>query len=399
MKPIDERGEDMNIEEKLAHWCAEGLLDQAAVDRILAYEKRKPQKQKLPLLLIIGLVFFSLAVFSFIAANWQAVPDVLKVALVVLLMWSFYSLAYLSDKKLLGSPTAFRLLGLAMFGASILVALQTFHFSMSNSLLPWTLFVAALAHWIYWRHVAYAVVAFIFGLQVLASSVPATGWFEWAVFIAVALSWFYFSRDSVSMIFSWFLLFGAGLQLWSLAEYASPLWPVWTLFVLVLPLILLPERERLLRPLYLAVAALQLVVYLAARGETDLSFVDVNLPEAIALALAGIAIGVFCYMRFRSLLWISILGVMGFLLFDDTAISLAVVAELSALAYLVMAQRREQPLTPGFLYFILVQFVIYVIYAWERLDMSLFFLIGAFLLFALSGIGWWINRQKGSVSS
>ena len=388
----------MDVEGKLASWREEGLLDEETVDRILAYEKRQPQKRKVPLLLIIGLIFFSLAVFSFIAANWEAVPDVLKVALVLALMWIFYALSYLSDKKQLGSPTAFRLLGLAMFGASILVALQTFHFSMSNFLLPWALFLSALAHYFYWRHVAYTVVAFLFGLQVLSSSVPTTDWFAWGMFIAVSLAWFYFSKESAPVIFSWFLLFGAGLQLWSLVEYDSPLWPVWTLFVLVLLLLLVPEKVRLLRPLYLIVAAVQLVVYLAVRGETDLSLVDVNLPEAIALALAGIAIGMLCYVRFRPLLWISILGAMGFLLFDGTAISLAVIAELSALGYLVMAQRQEQPLTPGFLYFIVVQFVIYVIYAWERLDMSLFFLIGAFLLFALSGIGWWINRQKGSVA-
>lgn len=57
------------------------------------------------------------------------------------------------------------------------------------------------------------------------------------------------------------------------------------------------------------------------------------------------------------------------------------------------------PLAVGFLYFVVVQFVIYVIYAWERLDMSLFFLIGALLLFALSGAAWWMNRRKeGAVS-
>lgn len=385
----------MDLEEKLAQWQREGLLNEATVERIVAYEKKQPQKRKVPLLLIIGLVFFSLAVFSFIAANWQAIPDILKVTLVVLLMWLFYALAYLADQKYWGSPTAFRMLGLAMFGASILVALQTFHFSMSNFVLPWTLFLAALAHYFYWRHVAYAVVAFVFGLQVLTSSVPTTDWFEWGLFIAVSLAWFYFSKTTVPTVFSWLLMFGAGLQLWSLVEYNSPLWPVWTLFFLVLLLLLVPEKERPLRPLYLTVGAVQLVVYLAVRGETELSLVDVNLLEATALALAGAGIGMLCYIKFRPLAWISVLGAIGFLLFDDSAIGLAIVTELTALAYLVVTQRQNQPLTPGFLYFIVIQFVIYIMYAWKRLDMSLFFLIGALLLFALSGIGWWMNRRKG----
>lgn len=142
-----------------------------------------------------------------------------------------------------------------------------------------------------------------------------------------------------------------------------------------------------------------LIVYLALRGETEMSLVDLNWPESIALAAAGLGVLFLAYTRFRDIIWISILGAMGFLLFDDTAIALALVAEVSALAYLIIAQRQNRPLAPGFVYFILVQFVIYVIYAWERLDMSLFFLIGALLLFALSAAAWWLNRKREGAAS
>lgn len=202
------------------------------------------------------------------------------------------------------------------------------------------------------------------------------------------------------MMLSWMLLFFSGFLMWELVDYTSPFWPVWTLFVLVLLLFIIPaDKQRLLSPLYLIFGAIMLIVYLALRGETDLELVDLNWPEAIALAVAGLTVLVVTFVKFRSIMWISLLGAMGFLLFDETAIALAVVAELSALAYLILAQRQDKPLALGFVYFILVQFVIYVIYAWERLDMSLFFLIGALLLFALSGIAWWLNRKKEGVAS
>lgn len=171
----------MDEKRKLIQWRDAGLIDQAAIDRILAYEKRQPQKKKLPLLLVIGLIFFALAVFSFIAANWQAIPDLLKVALAVLLIWIFYGLADYSAKKQFGEPVIFRLLGIAMFAASIIITAQTFHFSLSNSLLPWALFIAALAHFFYWRHLAYTVVAFIFGIATLVTFVPGAGWLEWGI--------------------------------------------------------------------------------------------------------------------------------------------------------------------------------------------------------------------------
>lgn len=385
----------MDLERKLLQWRNEGLIDQPAVERIMSFEKGQPQKRKVPLLLLIGLIFFALAVFSFIAANWQAIPELVKVALVVMLMWIFYVLAYFSEKKHFGQPVIFRLLGLAMFGASILVTAQTFHFNLSNSVLPWAIFIAALAHYFIWRHVAYAIVAFIFGANTLVSFIPFTGWIEWSVFVAIALGWFYFSKDDAPKVFSWMLLFFSGLLMWDLVTYNSPFWPIWTLFMLVLLLFIVPvETRRLLSPLYLIFGAAMLIVYLAVRGETDMSLVDLNWPESIALAVAGLAVLALTFLKFRGIVWISILGAMGLLLFDETAIALAIIAELTALAYLIIAQRQEKPLAPGFIYFIIVQFVIYVIYAWERLDMSLFFLIGALLLFALSGAAWWLNRKK-----
>lgn len=389
----------MDINRKLERWQNEGFIDQTTVNQILAFEHLQPKPKKLPLLLIIGLIFFSLAVFSFIAANWQVMPDMLRVTLVLLLMWMFYGFGYLSEQKKFGQPIIFRLIGLGMFAASIIIAIQTFHLSISNSILPWGIFIAALAHYFYWRHQSYAIIGFIFGAQVLITSVPTIGWLEWGSFIIVSLGWFYFSRNPLPMVFSWLLLFGSGLMLWSLVDYKSVLWPVWTLFALVVLLLLAPEKERILRPLYLIIGGIQLVVYLAVRGETRLSLVELNLTESISLVIVATGILALCYMRFREITWISVLGLVGVLLFDDTAIGLAILAEVVALAYLIITHRQEKPLALGFVYFIAVQFVLYFIYAWERLDMSLFFLIGALLLFALSGIAWRMNRKKVGVSS
>lgn len=390
----------MNTEQKLKQWQQAGLLEQETAEQILAFEKRQPAPKKLPLLLMIGLIFFSLAIFSFIAANWQAIPDLAKVMLMLALMWLFYSIAYFSEKKAFGNPLLFRVIGLAMFGATLLVTAQTFHFPLANSILPWAMFLAALAHLFYWKHLIYSVIGFFFGASVLLSFMPDIGWLEWAIFIAITLAWFYFRKEFASVVFSWILLFASGFMLWGLVDYDSSLWPIWTLFALVLLLLAVPEnKQRMIRPLYLIAAGMLLVAYLAVRGQTFIGLVDEShIAEAIALAAAGIGILALCFFKFRSLMWIAVAGSIGLLLFDETAIGLAVVAELTALAYLIIAQRQNEPLGMGFVYFIVVQFVIYIIYAWERLDMSLFFLIGALLLFLLSGIAWWINRRKEGVT-
>jgi uncharacterized membrane protein len=389
----------VDFERKLGQWEKEGFIDQVAIKKILTFENQQPKPTKLPLLLIIGLIFFSLAVFSFIAANWQVMPALLKIGLVQLLMWMFYGFGYLAERKNFGRAIIFRLIGLAMFGASIIVTVQAFHFSVSNSILPWAIFMATLAHYFYWRQFPYALIAFIAGAFVLMMSIPTMSWFEWGCFLAVALAWFYFSHTDSSTIFSWLLLFASGLMLWILVDYETILWPIWTLFTLTFLLLSVPEKERLLEHLYLVVGALQLVVYLTVRGAMDISFPELNLVESISLLVVSVGVLVLTYLRFRSITWISVLGAVGLLLIDETAIGLAIVAEIVALAYLVIAHRQERPLTFGFVYFIAVQFVLYFIYAWERLDMSLFFLVGAILLFVLSGIAWYVNRKKAGVAT
>jgi uncharacterized membrane protein len=388
----------MNIEQKLDQWRNEGLLDQAAVDRINDYENRRPEEskqKKVPLLLLIGLIFLSLAVFSFIAANWQVVPDLLKTGFVVMLMWIFYILAHLADRKKLGWPVFFRVIGLAMFMASIIVTAQAFHFPASNSILPWAMFIAAAFHVFYWKNMIFSIITFFFGIMILTSSLPVMSWMEWILFVTAVLLLFLISREKEMTVFSWLLLFGAGPALWAVAAYNSPFWPIWTLFALVLLLLFVPSGKiRLLSPFYMSAGGGLLIIYLAVRGETDLSLVNLNWTEALTLAAAGAAVFTLAFFKFQPLMWIGLLGGIGLMLFDDTALLLAATAQLSALAYLFTAQRQDKSLGVGFVYFILVQFVIYVIYAWDRLDMSLFFLIGALLLFALSGAAWWYNRKK-----
>ncbi|EPD50244.1 DUF2157 domain-containing protein [Paenisporosarcina sp. FSL H8-0542] len=389
----------MVLKQKLQSWKNEGFIDESTVEKILAFESKQPKPVKIPLLLIIGLIFFSLAVFSFIAANWQAMPDVLRIFLTLSVMWLFYILGHFSEMKKFGQPIIFRLIGLAMFAASIVVTVQTYHFSLYNSFLPWAIFIAALGHYWHWRQFPYAIVAFVFGAQVLFTSVVTLGWFEWGAFLAVSLAWFYFSKTPISISFSWILLFGAGLTLWSVVEYDNVLWPIWSLFGVVAFIHFFPEKEQIVRPLYLMIGGIQLLVYLAILGETQLSFIEINIVESITLAIVGAALLAFSYFRFKKFQWVAALSLIGLLLYDESAIGLAILAEVIALAYLINEHRKDRLLAPGFVFFILVQFVLYFIYAWGRMDVSLFFLIGALLLFALSGIAWRINKKKVGVSS
>ncbi|OZS78314.1 hypothetical protein CF394_06025 [Tetzosporium hominis] len=379
---------------KVREWQQAGLVDQATVDAITTYEQKQPQKRKIPLLLTIGLIFLTLAVFSFIAANWGAIPDVLKTVTFLAFMWVAYGIAVFSEKRKMGQPVLFYVAGYAFFIAAVLVTLQTFHLPVANSVLPWLAYLAALAHVYLIKHPVFSIASFIAGTLLLLSFLPDVGWIEWGAFVLITLAHFYYSQRSEANAFSFIHLFGAGLILWVLVEYESALWPIWTVFALTGLLFLSEQKKVVVQPLLQLVAAITGIGYLIARGETNLDLVDLTYLESGFLLAVGIALAVILWKWHRPVAWISILGLIGFLLYDETAIGLAILAEIVAFGYLILAQREGRSLRGGFLFFILIQFVIYFIYAWQRLDMALFFLLGAILLFVLAGIGWWLNRKK-----
>ncbi len=379
---------------KVREWQQAGLVDQATVDAITTYEQKQPQKRKIPLLLTIGLIFLTLAVFSFIAANWGAIPDVLKTVTFLAFMWVAYGIAVFSEKRKMGQPVLFYVAGYAFFIAAVLVTLQTFHLPVANSVLPWLAYLAALAHVYLIKHPVFSIASFIAGTLLLLSFLPDVGWIEWGAFVLITLAHFYYSQRPEANAFSFIHLFGAGLILWVLVEYESALWPIWTVFALTGLLFLSEQKIVVVQPLLQLVAAITGIGYLIARGETNLDLVDLTYLESGFLLAVGIALAVVLWKWHRPVAWISILGLIGFLLYDETAIGLAILAEIVAFGYLILAQREGRSLRGGFLFFILIQFVIYFIYAWQRLDMALFFLLGAILLFVLAGIGWWLNRKK-----
>ncbi len=384
---------------KVREWHQAGLVDQATVDAITTYEQKQPQKRKIPLLLTIGLIFLTLAVFSFIAANWGAIPDVLKTVTFLAFMWVAYGIAVFSEKGKMGQPVLFYVTGYAFFIAAVLVTLQTFHLPVANSVLPWLAYLAALAHVYLIKHPVFSIASFIAGALLLLSFLPDVGWIEWGAFVLITLAHFYYSQRPEANAFSFIHLFGAGLILWVLVEYESALWPIWTVFALTGLLFLSEQKKVVVQPLLQLVAAITGIGYLIARGETNLDLVDLTYLESGFLLVVGIALAVVLWKWHRPVAWISILGLIGFLLYDETAIGLAILAEIVAFGYLILAQREGRSLRGGFLFFILIQFVIYFIYAWQRLDMALFFLLGAILLFVLAGIGWWLNRKKEGAAS
>lgn len=120
-----------SVERLVDRWCREGLIDDATASRLRAdLEKRAPYFSLGAVLATLGGLLLGAAVIMLVAANWQEIPRLMRIGLIVMLIWA----SYLGGawRQSLGEriiPTALYILGAASFGAGIALVGQMYHLS------------------------------------------------------------------------------------------------------------------------------------------------------------------------------------------------------------------------------------------------------------------------------
>lgn len=91
-------------------------------------------------LAILSAVLIGFAVMSFVAANWQTMPRILRLAMLVASLWGAYGLAaYFGRRGMEGFAHAAVLLGVGIFGGSIMLISQMYHMdgNVADAILLW----------------------------------------------------------------------------------------------------------------------------------------------------------------------------------------------------------------------------------------------------------------------
>jgi uncharacterized membrane protein len=195
-------------------WVAEGLISEEQRRKLLA--RYPPQAQALGLLPLLGSVLVGLSALSVVAANWQALPDVLRLALMLgSLVGSYAAGAYFLRR---GNPDlghGLIGLGLILFGASIILTSQIYQlvgYDVSG-LVAWVVAGVALSY-VYGSRLLVLLTVLI-GAAVQTYCVQALGSFSYATALMVAggMGYYWWRRpDAVSStVFATGLLWQAGL--------------------------------------------------------------------------------------------------------------------------------------------------------------------------------------------
>lgn len=121
---------ERRLRRDLAHWRAAGLITE---DTLRTLEADVAARSRgiaglAPILAILGAVLLAFAAMSFVAANWQDMSKLARLALLFSSIWTTFGLAgMLHGRAMPAFADAAILLACALFGASIMLIAQMYH--------------------------------------------------------------------------------------------------------------------------------------------------------------------------------------------------------------------------------------------------------------------------------
>jgi uncharacterized membrane protein len=119
------------LQHLLDRWLAAGVIDQAAAERIHAFEGRRPEHRRFrwPMLAAMGMggLLLGAGILLFVAAHWDTLSPGARFALVLLLVAGFHVAAAFLSEPFPALASTFQTLGTTSLGAGIFLAGQIFN--------------------------------------------------------------------------------------------------------------------------------------------------------------------------------------------------------------------------------------------------------------------------------
>lgn len=427
------------LEDDLPEWRKKGWVTAQGETEILASVGKKPSKARLPMLIgFLGAILIAASAMTFVAANWEEIPRIWKLLLLLTVMAISYLAAWrLNRNSYTGFGDAALLIGTGVYGGAIMLVGQIYHIGnhFPDGILIWA--IGALAAAI----LAASRSALVIGLAgaVYWSAMEMIE-FNWIIHWPFLIFWVVFA--ALVVLWRW----GAGYRLiilafmaWlaiALANYANEAdWNALNFLAVVMMFMAAvfagshlvsfttPEADKVdkwlgfglsARPwaitiLLLFAAGMRLFVTAESHGPLEGS--DWTIWLIIVMVLAITAGAAFVYAiaqnKLRPLDAAAVIGIAALPLvfaivangetdLDDSLIA-GIVASVTAIGFSIWAMEYGQEtnypkaINLGLMAFGLVVLDIYYATFGTLIDTAIFFLLGGVLLLALA---WFLNRLR-----
>ncbi|RSK50861.1 DUF2157 domain-containing protein [Hymenobacter rigui] len=383
-------------------WVQRGIITEQQREQLLALYPT--DATAIGLLPLLGSLLVGLSALSVVAANWQGLTELVRLALLLGSLCSAYAGGeYFRRRGNLNLGMGLIALGLILFGASIVLTSQLYQLIGYDltGLLAWAVAGMGLT-WLYRSRLLFLMTAVISGI-VQGYNTGQLGAFSYLTAVGTALGLGYYWWRRPDALLGGVLATGL---LWQAALLINFLHVKITWFFIPAMLVYTlgdwqPDRPagRALQgpPL---VAAFLFTLGLALFGESDFYAGQLRAPLVPYLAaLVAVAVLSAAGKRQRGRLgsltdWLLLLP--GFYFTGGLPLAVATLVVLYAYSGAVLLRAHQEQnqdrVTLGTVLFIVTTAVAYFKLTWGFMDKSLFFLLGGLLLFGLS----WLLRRRAA---
>ncbi|MCS7462650.1 DUF2157 domain-containing protein [Paenibacillus doosanensis] len=391
------------VEKEGLRWVESNIVTREQYERILGlYEEKRHAIGILP---ILGSILVGLGILSFVAANWQDIPQLARFMLVVIVMVGCYVSGELMMKKghdKLG--IALTALGYISFGAGIVLVAQMFHLTSYDitSFIVWGT-AGVLLTFLYRSRFLYLLSLLVFTAAELYSALHFHQFsYVGFIFMAAGLGGYAWVRQSALLTWCFSLSFALHALMFTMVKDL----PFLCFFLPVMALYALGDwyKDRgagyALQSVPLAAnfvfGTFMVLVWEAPYG--GLGDLSELLPKplyylpALLLLFAASAAGKWKQKRLSSVLeWIMCIP----FLYLTVGVSAIYLLTLFFFSFYVLwrgyMEEWRFKINFGTVLFICSSMIAYGKLTWDFMDKSLFFIIGGLLLLALS---WFLNRRN-----
>lgn len=385
------------VEEEGRHWVDRGIISEEQYGQIVAlYPHKKIVSERLP---IFAAILVGAGILTFIASNWSAIPQLIRLLMILFAMGGFYWFGYRKEKR--GAQAlglSLIALGIITFGAGIFLIGQMFHLVAydARAFIIWSLPAIALV-WMYRSRWLYFLALFIVDAGQVYSAISFQQ-VSWLLLVLLLLgTGGYALRHSGRAVFaslvSSILLHSL---LYLITESQAIGWLALIAAALYAALDWLPNRRtRMAGQLAALVSAFFLAVFfIFLLGEMDGEPVP---NPAVFLVLFAFTFALSFFGKRKHKETVALLEWFIFLPFfywesaGDVMYLLVLFVFSGYLLWIGYREEGSGRVNAGTLLFLLSTFIGYIQVAWDFLPKSLFFLVGGLLLFALN---WFLQRQR-----
>jgi uncharacterized membrane protein len=386
------------IEQEGKRWTERGIITPTQYEQIIRLYSHK--SHAIGLVPILGSILVGLGILSFMAANWKQIPDLIRLLIILAALIGFYFSGEALLKKGHGKlGIALIGIGLATFGAGIILIAQMFHLE-SYDVTSWIVWGTAgiVLTYLYRSRYLYLISLLVCTLTQLYS-VSNFHHFSYVSLLLMLIGLGFYAWKVRSPLLVW--LFSMSSVAQAIMLVAVHDWKFMWVFVPIMLLYVLGDgikRQDLASPL-------QTVALIAAYA-FDLFIVlfagDYHANEMLAqpmpfLLISVILLAVSLLMKIRrgrgisGIEWI----VMPLLLYVNAYPDVIYLLILFFFSLFILwrgyVEEWRFKINLGTVMFLISTMTAYGKLAWSFMDKSFFFIIGGVLLLVLS---WFLNRRR-----